>query len=195
MARKHKIKFRKVNLVETSRNVATLHQKIETYNKTVSIVRDGNCLFRSLSYGIYDTQEHHQNIREEIVREVTNNWDTYKDFVCGDTAYDFTIESIDDYQACMGLLGTFGGHQELQAFVAVHNQAYVEIYSSAELLASYGNLTTCKLKISLLFTGNLDRGHYDFLKPWHIVESDHKEREDDYDYQDYDRKRSRKNRW
>lgn len=149
---------------ETEKQVPPHLQGSENY-ETLTILGDGNCLFRALSYGLYDTQQYHANVRSSIVSEVVQNWDTYKHFIIGDTAYGANIYSEHDYKRCMGSSGKYGGHQELQAFVSINTQVYVEVHSSKELLACYGNKKTSECTMTLLFSGSLDRGHYNFLKP------------------------------
>ena len=64
---------------------------------SVSILGDGNCLFRCLSYSIFSSQEYHYIIRLVIVEFIVDNWDNFKDFVCGEGIYDKIISNDVEY--------------------------------------------------------------------------------------------------
>jgi hypothetical protein len=53
----------------------------------IPIAGERNCLFHSVSYSIFGTQEEHRNIRLRVLNLVINNWDVYKEFVIGDLSY------------------------------------------------------------------------------------------------------------
>ena len=50
-------------------------------HEIMSIKRDGNCLFRTLSQALYGNQDEHKSIREEIGQEVENNKDKYGQYI------------------------------------------------------------------------------------------------------------------
>lgn len=43
----------------------------------VEIEKDRKCLFRSLSFGKYETQDRHEELRHKIVSHVIKYWETY----------------------------------------------------------------------------------------------------------------------
>jgi len=43
----------------------------------IPIIGDGACLFRAISFVLYDTQDKAQEVRKKIVTHVINNWEDY----------------------------------------------------------------------------------------------------------------------
>ena len=52
-------------------NITTLLQKQN--RKLKRVLGDGNCFFRALSLFLYDTQENHQKVQDDIVAFIANH--------------------------------------------------------------------------------------------------------------------------
>ena len=52
----------------------------------IKIDADGNCLFKAISFCVYNTQSKHLELRQRVVNHVSQNWDFHKDFIIGDTS-------------------------------------------------------------------------------------------------------------
>ena len=48
-----------------------------------SVLGDGNCLFRAISFAIHESQDMHIKIREDIVETVRSNKQKFKSFIIG----------------------------------------------------------------------------------------------------------------
>jgi hypothetical protein len=44
---------------------------------TIRMIGDGNCLFRAISYALFNSQDHHQQIRDDLARYLTVNKENY----------------------------------------------------------------------------------------------------------------------
>ena len=67
---------------EKSENICTTVNS-KTCN-TVKMIGDGNCFFRAVSYGLYENQNHHAEIRREVVKEIKCNTQFYSEYIDGD---------------------------------------------------------------------------------------------------------------
>jgi hypothetical protein len=47
----------------------------------LDVEKDGNCLFRALSFAIYENQTKHFLIRNQVVDHIINNWEQYENFL------------------------------------------------------------------------------------------------------------------
>lgn len=133
------------------------------YNREniVSIRGDGNCMFRSVSYCIYGTQERHREIRLQAVSRVLSEWKRYKDFIIGDPSYGI-VRQPGDYQRVMTRDGEFAGHVELHAVSEVYPRYTFRVHrTGSSRTIDYGNGSTVK---HLLFSGYVDSGHYSVLE-------------------------------
>ena len=60
----------------------------------IPIQRDGNCLFRVISYCMYNTEDSYYEARKSTVNKIINEWKYYKDFIV-----DLSIvNSTEDYK-------------------------------------------------------------------------------------------------
>ncbi|OWR43712.1 VP80 protein [Danaus plexippus plexippus] len=130
--------------------------------RLVSIRGDGNCLFRSVSYSLYGTQERHREIRIRVVERVVNNWQRYKDFIIGDRSYGLSIRDPSDYRSLMSRDGEYAGHVELHCVSELHPDFTFSVHrDGCSKTIEYGNGRTVK---HLLFSGYLDAGHYSVIE-------------------------------
>lgn len=127
----------------------------------VPIRGDGNCLFRSISYCIYGTQEKHYEIRKRVVERVVSDWLRYKDFIIGDTSYG-KIKDARDYRSLMSRDGQYAGHVEIHSASEVFPDYTFKVHrNGCQRTIDYGYGRNVK---HLLFSGSLDAGHYSVLE-------------------------------
>lgn len=79
-----------------------------------SVLGDGNCLFRAISFAIYQNQDMHSKIRTDITNMIKNNKHKFKPFITGP-------QSIDTHVSNMSKLGTWGTQVELIAASTLYN--------------------------------------------------------------------------
>lgn len=129
--------------------------------RLIPIRGDGNCLFRSVSYCIYGTQERHREIRIQVVDRIVDNWHRYKDFVVGDRSYGLDIDSARDYKMLMSRQGEYAGHAELHCVSELFTDYTFKVHrDGCSRTIDYGGGPNVK---HLLFSGFLDAGHYSVL--------------------------------
>lgn len=78
-----------------------------------SIIGDRNCLFRSVSHCVFNNDEHHREIRMQVVEKIKNEWEYYEGFIVGESSYRLPITNSTDYENLLSLDGEFAGHVEL----------------------------------------------------------------------------------
>ena len=78
-----------------------------TGRKVTKMLPDGNCLFRSLSFCLYQTQDRHMEIRSTLVEFIFKNGDHYKPLLFEGT--------LTDHLEMMRKPGAWGTQVELQA--------------------------------------------------------------------------------
>lgn len=130
--------------------------------QVIPIRGDGNCLFRSVSYCIYSTQERHRDIRMRVVDRVVDNWCRYKDFIIGDRSYGLYINTSNDYRHLMSRDGEYAGHVELHCVSEIFSDYTFKVHRDGwSKTIDYGNGRHVR---HLLFSGYLDAGHYSVLE-------------------------------
>jgi len=70
-------------------SIATMYSKTDhkhhKMNKNnIDILKNGNCFFRCISKYLYDTQERHQDVRQQTVTTITADQNFYLEFIDGD---------------------------------------------------------------------------------------------------------------
>lgn len=130
--------------------------------RLIPIRGDGNCLFRSVSYCLFRTQERHREIRLRVVDRVVNNWHRYKDFIIGDRSYGLNIRDQWDYRNLMSRDGEYAGHVELHCVGELYPDFTFVVHRDGCIKTiQYGRGGTVK---HLLFSGFLDAGHYSVIE-------------------------------
>lgn len=130
--------------------------------RVIPIRGDGNCLFRSVSFCIYGTQDHHREIRLRVVDRIVDHWNRYKDFIIGDRSYGFNMYTANDYSRLMSTDGEYAGHVELHCVTELYPEYTFKIHrDTCPRTIDYGRGRYVK---HLLFTGYLDAGHYSVLE-------------------------------
>lgn len=79
----------------------------------VPIIVDGACLFRSISFHLYKTQERCQEIQNTIVAYVSDNWNTFVNISFN--SYGDNFSTAEDYVRDMENPTVYGGYCELFA--------------------------------------------------------------------------------
>ncbi|CAH2035570.1 unnamed protein product, partial [Iphiclides podalirius] len=131
-------------------------------SRFVSIYGDGNCLFRSISYCLYKTQERHREIRLNVVNRIVYEWSRYKDFIIGDRSYGSKISCASDYKNLMSRDGEYAGHAELHCASEIYKDYTFKVHINMNSSTiDYGSGGIVR---HLLFSGLLDAGHYSVLE-------------------------------
>lgn len=94
----------------------------------VSIIGDGNCLFRSVSHSVFNNDEHHREIRMQVVEKIKNEWDYYEGFIVGDSSYRLPITNSTEYENLLSLDGEFAGHVELHCISQLFPDRLFRVY-------------------------------------------------------------------
>lgn len=126
----------------------------------VPITGDGACLFRSLSYLMYDTQLMAREVRELIVRHVVDNWEEFSIMSHDINGDNYTSSA--EYLAHMSRPFTYGSLCELVAAGQLFEFVF-EVYRNGELYESLGAEGHPVRR--LRFTQDLSRGHFDAYLP------------------------------
>lgn len=129
---------------------------IKVLHTIVPIRKDGACLFGTLSYLMYGTQMFAQDIREEIVNHVVNNWEEFKVSTHNEVGYNYTNPIA--YTSAMTSSSTWGSMCELIAAGQLYRYR-LEVYENNEIYATSGNVGNPIRR--LRFTGDRSGGHFD----------------------------------
>ena len=62
------------------------------------IIPDGNCLFWSFSYFLYNTQEKHRQVGMKIISNVIKNWSFFQPFIIGAESHGISINDKKNVQ-------------------------------------------------------------------------------------------------
>uniref|UniRef100_A0A8R7V0N5 ubiquitinyl hydrolase 1 n=1 Tax=Triticum urartu TaxID=4572 RepID=A0A8R7V0N5_TRIUA len=95
------------SLDEATMDHERLSDRLRLYELTENKVKgDGNCQFRALSDQLYQTPDHHEFVREQIISQLKSNREAYDGYV--PMAYDKYLEKVSRN-------GEWGDHVTLQA--------------------------------------------------------------------------------
>ncbi|KAG7189347.1 hypothetical protein KM043_016998 [Ampulex compressa] len=129
------------------------------------IYGDGNCMFRAVSYIIWQNEDEHRYLRITVVQHIKDNWGEYGPFVTAE----WNISNSQEYYDYMSVVGTFASELECTVATRLYHMnlsIYREIYGRYELKRVFHNRVSGQYKTArLLFTGRSDSGHYDVLFP------------------------------
>jgi len=93
--------------------------------KKCECVGDGNCLFRSVSEIIFNSQDMHEKVRQDVVNHLIKNRMKYEEFI-------LTAKiSFEEYISKMNTLKTWGDHIEIQAITEIYSRP-VQILSEVK---------------------------------------------------------------
>lgn len=128
----------------------------------ISIIGDGNCLFRSLSYFIFNNQNEYKKLRYLIVKNVVQNWENYKHFIIGNNSFNSTIKSKKDYYTLMSKDKQYGSYTEIVSFCEIFPDYTIIIYID-KISNNFIKIGNGSKKKYLIFKGALDNGHFDVV--------------------------------
>lgn len=95
------------SLDEATMDHERLSERLNLYELVEHKVKgDGNCQFRALSDQLYQTPDHHEFVREQIINQLKTNRDAYDGYV---------PMTYDDYLEKVARNGEWGDHVTLQA--------------------------------------------------------------------------------
>ncbi|SPP86890.1 OVARIAN TUMOR DOMAIN-containing deubiquitinating enzyme 10-like [Drosophila guanche] len=126
----------------------------------VPIKGDGSCLFRALSFLIFNSQKQAPLVRRQIVQLVASDWHSFG--ILSHDANGDNYRSSADYLEEMSQPYCYGGYCELKAAARIYNYRF-EVFRSGELYADAGNHGRAVRR--LRFTRDLSCGHFDAYVP------------------------------
>ncbi|KAK0078414.1 hypothetical protein PV325_002528 [Microctonus aethiopoides] len=126
------------------------------------IYGDGNCMFRAVSYILWNTEDEHRSLRTAVVHHIVNNWHEYAPFVMAE----WGINCPENYLEYMKHEGVFAS--ELECIVATkiygRNLSIYRRVNEFEIKRVFHNhINDNRGTARLLFTGRSDSGHYNVL--------------------------------
>ena len=86
----------------------------ENGRKVHKVKADGNCLFRSMSYELFKTEEHQFKVRNNLVWLISCNREEFSKFLLP-----VNCPTISEHIRTMSLLNTWGTHVELIALATL----------------------------------------------------------------------------
>ena len=121
------------------------------------IPRDGHCLYRAFSQGIFESQSQHQEVRHNVADTLSDNWELFQALLPNADQAQYVQEVKD---------GAYGGEIEIQAICYAYNiQANIYLGGLVSHIAerSYGN--SQNMAVTLVYTadGAYDCGHWDLV--------------------------------
>ncbi|KAL4092474.1 hypothetical protein QTP88_026975 [Uroleucon formosanum] len=122
----------------------------------VPIIGDGVCLFRSISFHLFNTQERCQEIQNTIVSYVSDNWNNFTTMSYNSNDDNFSTAVA--YIREMVNPTVYGGYWELVEAGNIFPFSF-QIYYNNNLYAKFG-VDTFSVK-SLSLTENINSGHFD----------------------------------
>ncbi|VVC43812.1 OTU domain [Cinara cedri] len=124
----------------------------------IPIIGDGACLFRAMSFVLYDTQDKAQEVREKIVTYVMNHWEDYS--IMSHDSDGNNYRSSADYFTDMLQFNTYGGLCELVAAGQLY-LVFIEVYLNGELYEKFGSEGNPVKRLRFSSMQNLSNGHFD----------------------------------
>lgn len=155
--------------IEPNKQIKGKMEHININNLEQKIIADGNCLFRSFAYFLYKDQEKHRAVRLNIVSNTVNHWESYKNFLIGDESHTIVIRDKQTYENYMSLDRTYESEVEIKSFVDIY-QIHVIIYRrNFPVPLHYGENAIFQSKtLTLLLSGDMDKGHYDVINCYNL---------------------------
>ncbi|KAK0093486.1 hypothetical protein PV326_013432 [Microctonus aethiopoides] len=134
----------------------------------IDIVGDGNCLFRAISFFLYNTQDKHALVRQTIVEYITKVWNK----MSREIKIEHEIFNVAEYRDKMSRLGFYGGACEIHAATFIYRKSFIVHQDNTEILFSTtrkngGNISPPPFHLIYYKYGN-NNGHYNCLVPFDI---------------------------
>lgn len=124
----------------------------------VSIVGDGACLFRAISFALYETQSLAREVRNEIVAHVVHHWAEF--CILSHDSRGNNYNSPSAYFRDMSQAQTYGGLCELVAAGQMYRRIF-EVYYNRDLYARFGYDGNPISRLRFTAAGDLSHGHFD----------------------------------
>jgi hypothetical protein len=122
---------------------------------------DGNCLFRSLSYGLFKDPEYHELVRSNIMKYIDENKDFFRQFTHSDINESLTKPK----------LGQWGDHIDICAFVNLYNIVVIVINMEQsgrqEIITPIQTMTHSKHESGfpkVIYLEYVGKNHYNYLE-------------------------------
>lgn len=158
-----------------SRRAAIDKCAIAESNKTFvrhETIGDGSCLFRAVSLYLYGNQDHHEQLRQDSIKYIEENWSELKNHILLDNNKN---PNKRNYCRQMRKTSTYGTSIEILALSEIY-QINFHVYSIRNII----NTKTIEIIdpptiiskrphnkiINLLLIGNPAAGHFELLKPY-----------------------------
>ena len=122
----------------------------------IPIVGDGACLFNSLSFILYNTQDKSLEVRKTITSYVAENWDDFHWMTHDSNGHNYSTSA--KYISEMSKHSVYGGTCELVAAGKIFPYIF-EVYFQKNLYETFGS-DIHPIK-RLRFTGNINHGHFE----------------------------------
>lgn len=132
--------------------------------RVVEMIPDGACLFRALSYHVFDgDQDRHMEVRISIIRHVVEHWADFQ-VLTHDRKGDNYINAL-SYARDMIHSSCMGGLSELIAAGDVYSdyKFVVHIGDNRDVYVSTRGRPESRIKRLLFSGGDMTSGHFDVL--------------------------------
>ena len=135
--------------------------EIHVPHRIVKIRGNGACLFSSLSYLVHGNVSMAAQIRGDIVRHVSNNWQRIKPFTQNRSGTPYTTKCR--YLTEMSRPYTYGVTYEIKAAGEIFPYEF-QVFQGGILFATFGEAIQGVKRIQ--FTGDFKEGHFEVLRPF-----------------------------
>ena|SRR6266853_891499 len=130
-----------------------------------AIDRDGNCLFRAVSFAAGGNQSGHADLRREVVNDIVGNWDQHSIAVCAVHG----VSTKDAYRKLMSRPGAFASEIEALVGCKIHGiglRLFRQCGGKLRLCLEHEPNEGCVMA-DLVFSGGesagVSNGHFDVL--------------------------------
>lgn len=128
-------------------------------HRIVQILGDGACLFRSISYLMFNNEAHAQEIRQQIVHHVVSNWQRFTHMTYNNKEETYSCANV--YFRDMSLSSTYGGLCEIWAAGEIYPFVF-EVFRGGQLYVKCGRAGFSIKRMR--FNGSLSGGHFEVLE-------------------------------
>ena len=132
--------------------------------------RYGDCLYSCISYYLYENQENHLKIHNEVYQYLINNKEKYYEYFIPDNDREEIPENIDEvienYSIVNNKEGEYGGDIELAIISHMLNINIIILingYKGYNLFNAYENEEKNTLYENVIFLNFVNDNHFDYL--------------------------------
>lgn len=136
---------------------------IKVPHKIIHITGDGSCLFRAISFVLYDSEVMSREVREKIVNNVVRKWNYF--CVMSHDDYGNNYENSTDYATNMSKPYSYGGLCELASAAQIFPVAF-EVYRDGQLYGKFGKDENPVRRLRFSALQDLSNGHFDAYEPY-----------------------------